>query len=173
MSASRNSRRTASPVRLSLAAVLGGEIDGAWWPRTGSMVRELPDLVEALRPALGEVADISLNWSAGSVTPMMSTMTVAATAKIGVNAPRHRLMAFRGQNADTRLLVVPAVTPAALALMVLRYAGARLISEQDRASSVYERADRIVRAARADSSSWDAERADQNPAGASTTNHEI
>lgn len=172
MSASRNSRRTASPVRLSLAAVLGGEIDGAWWPRTGSMVRELPDLVEALRPALGEVVDIRLNWSAGSVTPMMSTMTVAATAKIGGNAPRHRLMAFRGQTADTRLLVVPAVTPATLALMVLRYAGIRLISEQDRATPLYERADRIVRAARADSSSWDPERADQNPAGASTTNRE-
>ena len=62
MTAPRRSRRTASPVRVSLSGTLGGEIDGAWWPRTGSMVRELPDLVEALFPALGEVVDISLNW---------------------------------------------------------------------------------------------------------------
>ena len=146
---------------------MGGDIDGAWWPRTGSMVRELPDLVEALRPAIGEVIDIRLNWSAGSVTPMMSTMAAAAAAKFSVNSPRHRLMAFDGRNAGARILVVPAITSATLALMVLRFAGGRQMSDVDRASPVYERADRIVHAARAESSAWDAEHTGRNPAGAS------
>lgn len=149
-----SSRRTASPVRLSLAAVLGGAIGGAWWPRTGSMVRELPELIEALRPALGEVLDISINWSAGSATPVMSSVPAAATAKAGWASARQRLMAFGGRTAGTRLLVVPAMTPTALALMVLRHAGNRQISDADRATPAFEKAERILNAARADSSAW-------------------
>lgn len=152
VSPSFNSRRTASPVRLSMVATLGGDIDGAWWPRTGSMVRELPDLVEALRPALGEVVDISLNWSAASATPLMGAMP----AKSG---PCHRLMAFVGRTAATTILVVPAVTPAGLAMMVLRQAGKRPISVADKALPVYDKADRILRAARVESGAWEAERA--------------
>jgi hypothetical protein len=172
VSAPRSSRRTSSPVRLSLSAVLGGDIGGAWWPRTGSMVRELPDLIEALRSALGEVVDIRLNWSAGSVTPMMSTMTVPAAATLNGGSPRYRLMAIDGRTAATRLLVVPAVTPTSLALMVLRHAGARHIPDVDRADPAYERAERIVRVARAESCSWEAERAARDPAGAPTSNEE-
>ena len=51
------------------------------------MVPELPDLVEALFPALGEVVDISLNWSAGSVTPVLSAMAPANAARMGWAAP--------------------------------------------------------------------------------------
>mgnify|MGYP007086240215 CR=1 FL=1 len=123
------------------------------------MVRELPDLVEALRPALGEVIDIRLNWSAESVTPLMGAHAAAATEKTGGTSQHHRVMAFGGRGADARLLVVPAVTPGTLALMVLRHAGGRFIPEQDRAGAVYERAERIVRAARVESSSWDGIRA--------------
>ncbi len=145
-------------MRVSLSATLGGEIDGAWWPRTGSMVRELPDLIEALYPALGEVVDISLNWSAGSTTPVLSTMAPATVARIGWNAPRHRLMSVVGGTAGARILVIPAVTSAALALMVLRQAAARHIPEVDQGTPTYEAADRVIRAARADSAAWAAER---------------
>ena len=145
-------------MRVSLSSTLGGEIDGAWWPRTGSMVRELPDLIEALYPALGEVVDISLNWSAGSTTPVLSTMAPATVARIGWNAPRHRLMSVVGGTAAARILVIPAVTSAALALMVLRQAAARHIPEVDQGTPAYEAADRVIRAARADSAAWAAER---------------
>ena len=167
MTAPRRSRRTASPVRVSLSGTLGVEIDGAWWPRTGSMVRELPDLVEALFPALGEVVDISLNWSAGSVTPVLSTMAPATAARIGWNAPRHRLMSLVGSGATARLLVVPAVTSAALAVMVLRQAAARHIPEVDFGTPAYDAAERVIRAARADSVAWIAERAEHSVAGSS------
>jgi hypothetical protein len=42
-------RRLSSPVRFTLAAELGGSLDGAWWPHTASIGRELPDLIDALR----------------------------------------------------------------------------------------------------------------------------
>ena len=170
VSGPQSSRRTASPVRLTLASALGGEIDGAWWPRTGAMVRELPDLVLALHPALGEIVDISINWAAGSAIPILSTSALMSNIKLGTtNAPRYRLMAVCGRTASARLLVVPPMTPAALALMVLRQASARHIPELDRGTAAYEAADRVVRACRAESALWEAEQPDQNLAGPSTT----
>ena len=84
MTSPRISRRMASPVRVSLSVNRGGDIDGAWWPRSAAMARELPDLVEALRPTLGDIVDISINWSANSPTPVLSTMSPDIAAKIEV-----------------------------------------------------------------------------------------
>ena len=42
------SRRASRPIRLTLCETLGGVIDGAWWPHSGSIAAELPDLVGAL-----------------------------------------------------------------------------------------------------------------------------
>lgn len=148
------SRRTASPVRLCLGMSLGGEIDGAWWPRTGTMVGELPDLIEVLHPRLGEIVDISLNWLAGSAAPVLGGIPAAIAAKAGRPTPGPRLMSLAGRTATARLLVVPSTTSADLALMVLRQAGARPIPGGDRSTPVYEAADRIVRAAQAASASW-------------------
>lgn len=156
-------------MRVSLAAALGGEIDGAWWPRTASMVRELPDLIEALHPALGEIVDISLNWSAGSATPVLSTMAPGTVAKIGWNGPRHRLMSMVGQIGSTRILVVPSMTPAALAVMVLRQAATRHIPEVDCGTPTFEAAERVIRAARAESASWAAAETGQSPTGSAAT----
>jgi hypothetical protein len=54
--------RAANPVRLSLASELGGEIDGAWWPRVDRMTVELPGLIQALTPPLGNITSINVNW---------------------------------------------------------------------------------------------------------------
>lgn len=158
-SGKRTSRRTASPVRVALAAMLGGPIDGAWWPRSAAMARELPDLVEALHPVLGEVTGIDLNWSAQSATPVLSTMSPDVAAKIARTAPHHRLMALAGRSAVVSLLVVPSATAPALAMMVLRRAADRPIADSERASREYQAADRVVRAAEAESASWAAARA--------------
>jgi hypothetical protein len=154
MTTSRNVRRTASPVRVSLATSLTGDLDGAWWPRTGTMVRELPDLIDALHPALGEVLDIKINWSAASVTPVLSTMPALLAAKIRRTGPAHRLMSLAGSIAGTRILVVPAATPAILATMVLRQAAGRHGPDLECGTPTYEAAERIVAAARAESMAW-------------------
>lgn len=165
MNGARSSRRTASPVRVSLAARLGSGLDGAWWPRTGAMVGELPDLVEALHPALGDIVDININWSAGSAIPVLSTTAPIATAKVW---NRHRLMVLCGRSAGAKLLVVPPMTPAPLAVMVLRHAAARHIPHADRASPAYEAADRVIRASRAEIASWEAEQPGRDPGGSSS-----
>lgn len=161
--ATRNSRRTASPVRVSLAGVLGGSIDGAWWPRTAAMARELPDLIDALRPALGEISGIDLNWSAHSPTPVLSTMSPDVASRITRNAPHHRLMVLASPSAVVSLLVVPSMTAPALAMMVLRRAADRRISDTDKSSREYQAADRVMRAAEAESVLWAEARAAQSP----------
>ena len=55
-------QRRAAPIRLSLMSELGHDIDGAWWPRTGRIGGELPDLVVAVSPRIGEVTGITVNW---------------------------------------------------------------------------------------------------------------
>lgn len=154
MTGPRNSRRTANRVRVSLAGSLGGHIDGAWWPYSASMGRELPDLVAALIPAIGEVIDIQLNWLAKSRTPVLSTMSATATEKMGWDTTQQRLMSLAGTTASTRILVIPAMTPEALALMLLRQSAGRLIPEMECNTPAFEAADRIVRAAQAASGAW-------------------
>ena len=152
------SRRIASPVRVSMAAALGNDIDGAWWMRSASMARELPDLVQALQPALGAVVDIDVNWSAKSNAPVLSTMSVEMAAKLHGSAARHRLMVVTGSTAVANILLVPSTTPSPLALMVLRYAAKLPIPAVDHRTPEYEAAQRVVRAARVESVRWSAAR---------------
>jgi Family of unknown function (DUF5994) len=42
-------RRPARRARIALATLLGGDIDGTWWPYIASVAGELPELVAALR----------------------------------------------------------------------------------------------------------------------------
>jgi hypothetical protein len=122
------------------------------------MARELPDLVEALHPALGEVLGIDINWSAYSPTPVLSTMSPDMAAKIGRNTPHHRLMVLAGRSAVISLLVVPSMTAPPLAMMVLRRASERRIDDSEKASKEFQAADRVMRAAQAESASWNATR---------------
>lgn len=122
------------------------------------MARELPELIEAIFPAVGEIVDISVNWSANSPAPVLSTMSPDIAAKITANAPHHRLMFLVGSSTVTKLLVIPVMTAPALALMVLRQAGRRDIPELDCGTKEFEAADRVMCAARAESASWDASR---------------
>ena len=155
------SRRTASPVRVSLTADRGGDIDGAWWPRSNSMAPELPDLIQALHPAIGDILDISINWTVSSATPVLSTMSPELAAKIVGKAPPHRLMFLTGQCGLTKLLVVPSMTSSTLALMVLRQVAERRIPEGACDTREFQAAQRVICAARAESSSWASARAGQ------------
>lgn len=155
------SRRTTSPVRVALSSDRGGDIDGAWWPRSISIARELPELIQALHPSLGDIVDIDINWSASSPTPTLSTMSTSVVTSIGVAKPRLRLMFLTGQCALTKLLVVPSLTPPPLALMVLRQAAARGIPDAAEANKDFQAAKQVLHAARSESSAWAATRAAQ------------
>ena len=99
MNGLRGGRRTASPVRLTLCPALGSDIDGAWWPHTGSVARELPELIGSLHPALGEVVDININWSSTAGAPVLNTMSAGHMAKMGWSDRGQRLMVVVGKTA--------------------------------------------------------------------------
>ena len=67
---------------------------------------------------------------------------------------RQRLMVIDGTGGRLTLLVIPHITTPALGLMVLRLAANMPISGARQAGRVFETADRIVRAAHAESAVW-------------------
>ncbi|MCX2933527.1 DUF5994 family protein [Mycobacterium sp. CVI_P3] len=144
----RGPRRTASPVRLTLNSLLGGDIDGAWWPRTGSLASELPDLIDALHVSLGEVVDININWSATAAAPILDAHFANAMRSMRWNDSRQRIMVVVGREACARLLVIPHTTTQALGWMVMRHAATMQVVDEDRDVPEYAVADQVVRAAR-------------------------
>jgi Family of unknown function (DUF5994) len=145
-------RRMAGPVRLTLASELGGDLDGAWWPRTASVARELPELIDALRKRLGQIIDIAVNWSSLDGVPDLDSLNRHGVAAVpGWVPPHQRVMTITGSRARANLLVVPCRTTTALAVMVLRQAAALPILPVHLDTQAFRTADGIVRAARAES----------------------
>jgi hypothetical protein len=142
-------RRMSSPVRFTLASKLGDGLDGAWWPHTASIARELPDLIDALREHLGQIIDIGLNWSPLEGVPdldLLNRRGVAATP--GRETRRFRVMTLTGSEARANLLVVPCRTSTALAIMLLRQAADLPVMYAHQHTSAFETAGVIVAAAR-------------------------
>lgn len=144
-------RRLASPVRLSLAAELGTDLDGAWWPHTASIARELPELIAALSERLGQIIDISVNWSPRQGSPDLDALSRVGMADPGRVISRQRLMMITGSQASVNLLVVPSRTANVLAISVLRQAAGLPTMLAERDTQAFRTADDIVRAARAES----------------------
>ena len=63
-------------------------------------------------------------------------------------------MSLAGNLARVRLLVVPAMTTPALAVMVLRHAAGRALPEVDGGTPTFDAAARAVQAARTASAGW-------------------
>jgi hypothetical protein len=133
-------RRLTSPLRLTLASRLGNQIDGAWWPRTGLISRELPELVGILEVRLGQIIDINVNWSSLQRPPDLNWH--------GWGDIHQHIMTVSGRDARANLLIVPYRTGTALAVMVLRRAAGLPVDAAHRQSHAFQTADRIVRVAR-------------------------
>jgi hypothetical protein len=147
-------RRSARPVRLTLAPELGADIDGAWWPYTASLAHELPQLIEALHAPLGEIVDIGINWSITEGPLELYEVAAIARSMRSMRRGRQRLMVIGGRQACARLLVVPHMTTQALGVLVMRCAAARPVSELERESRLFEIADCVMQAAQSESASW-------------------
>jgi Family of unknown function (DUF5994) len=133
-------RRPGSPVRLTLASRLGNKIDGAWWPRTGQISRELPELVSVLDVRLGQVVDINVNWSSLQRQPDLNWDWWQ-----GIHP---HIMTVGGRDARANLLIVPHRTGTALAAMVLRRSAGLPIYAAHLDSRACQTADCIIRVAR-------------------------
>jgi len=147
-------RRLASPVRVALAMELGAPLDGAWWPHTASIARELPELVDALCARLGKITAITVNWSSLESSPDLDALNrpgVGDRAERGRVVVRQRLMTITGSRASANLLVVPCRTSAALAKMVLRRCAGLPAMGEERVTQEFQTCGDILRAARAES----------------------
>ena len=133
-------RRSANPVRLSLAQELGCAIDGAWWPRADRISNELPNLVAVLTPLLGDITSINVNWPPLQRPPDFNWP--------GWQQKRQHVMTFSGDGVCANLLMIPYTTHSGLALMVLRCAANLPVAASDRGKTVFLTADSILRAAR-------------------------
>lgn len=140
MASTAGARRPAGTVRLTLASGLGDTIDGAWWPRTGLISRELPELVSVLDVRLGQVIDINVNWSSLQRQPDLNWDWWQGM--------RPHIMTVGGRDARAKLLVVPHRTGTALAVMILRRAAGLPVCAAHRESRACETAECIVRVAR-------------------------
>jgi hypothetical protein len=129
----------AGAARLTLADDLGHDVDGAWWPRSSLVSRELPDLITALGGRLGEIVDIHVNWSSND--PPSLTF-------YGGLPKRLPIMTIRGSSASTRILVIPHKTAAALAVMVLLHAAYLPTGHTQASLKAFQAADAIVASAR-------------------------
>jgi Family of unknown function (DUF5994) len=148
-------RRLARPVRLALARQLGADIDGAWWPYTGSVADELPQLIDALHLPLGEIVDICINWSATEAAPLEFYQVASGPRPVHHGQRRrHRLMVVDGRLGSAKLLVVPHMTSQALGVLVMRCAAARPVPRSEQESQLFEIACCVMQAAQIESASW-------------------
>lgn len=154
MNGMTGTRRLARPVRLALARQLGSDIDGAWWPHTASLARELPELIGVLNTPLGEIVDICINWTVTEGPRELYELASSARSMGDPNRRRQRLMVVEGRSACAKLLVVPHMTSQALGVMVMRRAAARAISESERETQMFQIADSVMRSAQAESARW-------------------
>ena len=93
-------RHSSSQVRFTLASELGDGLDGAWWPHTVSIARELPDLIHALEERLGPVIDIGVNWSPLEGVPDLDLLNRRGVAATPGRDPRHlRVITLTGSRA--------------------------------------------------------------------------
>ena len=145
-------RRLVKPTRVTLATVLIDDVvNGAWWPHSPSVARELPGLMDAICDRLGDVIDIGVNWSAIDGVLDLDSLTRRGVDVIpGWKTRHHRVMTVTGSQARANLLVVPCATSRALAVMVLRRAACLPVFPSHLDSAAYRAADEVVRAADAE-----------------------
>jgi hypothetical protein len=142
-------RRLSSPVRFTLGSNLASGLDGAWWPYSVSIARELSGLTAAVRDPLGEVIDIGVNWSPLQGVADLDLFHRGVATMPGPAVAHLRVMTITGSRARASLLVIPCGTSIALAVMLLRQAADLPVLYEHRHTPAYEAASVIVHAARA------------------------
>jgi hypothetical protein len=125
-----SSRRAPSPpARLSLspAGPVPGRLDGAWWPRSRALTRELPSLAAALDGLWGRITCVTVNPAHWPVIPHR-VWVAGRTVQVGWvtdGQDAHELALLSATGVRRDLLVVPPETGAV--------AAARLMAASDTA----------------------------------------
>ncbi|MFI9239931.1 DUF5994 family protein [Streptomyces sp. NPDC053079] len=115
-------RAPSPPARLSLTpGRTPGLLDGAWWPRSRDLSRELPALTDRLDRCWGRITRVTVNPASWPVIPRKVPVT-GHTVHVGWFAGEqdpHKLLLFSCSGGRWDLLVVPPETsPAAAARLM-------------------------------------------------------
>ncbi|MFI5679876.1 DUF5994 family protein [Streptomyces cellulosae] len=104
----------APPARLVLKTdgTSRGLLDGAWWPRSRDLLRELPALTDALGPVWGRITRIAVNPEHWPVIPRKVPVS-GHVVKVGWFTPEidpHKLLLLSYGTGRWDLLVIPPET---------------------------------------------------------------
>jgi hypothetical protein len=98
-----------------------GLLDGAWWPRSRDLHRELPALIRALDPVWGRVTRVAVNPEHWPVIPKKVAVG-GRMLHVGWFADEqdpHKLLLLSYRQARWDLLVIPPETPPAMAARLM------------------------------------------------------
>ena len=119
-------------LRLKRKALPTGYVDGAWWPHSGDLVEELPDLLTVLSVRLGGVARVAYNLTEWATAPRKISVDGHVVRLDGYQLqPANTIEVLNGFGGRTVILVVPPGTEADHAHTV-----AMAAAETDNASTV-------------------------------------
>lgn len=104
------------PVRLSLKppGPQSGLLDGAWWPRSRNLTRELPALTDLLDPLWGRITRVAVNPTHWPVVPRKVPVN-GHVVKVGWFADKqdpHQLLLLSYHVGRWDLLIIPPETSA-------------------------------------------------------------
>lgn len=114
--------------RLSVksATAVGGQVDGAWWPRSDDAVAEFPGLVMALSSWIGPITRVDCHFDAWGLVADKLVIKGWPVALADLPAlPAHTVMVTGADDRRMTILVIPPGTPGGAARAVLRTAAAR------------------------------------------------
>ena len=95
-------------LRLKRRAQPTGYVDGAWWPHSGDLVDELPDLLTVLSVRLGGVARVVYNLGEWATAPRKISLDGRVIRLDGYRRqPPNTIEVLNGSGGRTILLVVP------------------------------------------------------------------
>ncbi|GGO42335.1 MULTISPECIES: DUF5994 family protein [Streptomyces] len=111
------------PVRLSLKppGPQGGLLDGAWWPRSRDLARELPALIELLDPQWARITRVTVNPTYWPVVPRKVPVN-GHVVKVGwfrAEQDPHQLLLLSYRIGRWDLLIIPPETDAAAAARLM------------------------------------------------------
>ncbi|GAA2436545.1 DUF5994 family protein [Streptomyces mauvecolor] len=110
-------------VRLALkpASASRGLLDGAWWPRSRDLLRELPALIDVLDPLWGRITRIAVNPEHWPVIPRRIPVTghLVKAGWFKTEQDPHKLLVLSYGVGRWDLLVIPPQTSAAAAARLM------------------------------------------------------
>ncbi|MGP4003808.1 DUF5994 family protein [Streptomyces sp. 8N706] len=123
-----NERVPSPPVRVSLTPMgsVPGLLDGAWWPRSRDLSRELPALTDMLDTRWGRITRVTVNPAHWPVIPRKVPVT-GHTVHVGWFTDEqdpNKLILFSYTSGRWDLLVIPPETAAAAAARLMSAAAA-------------------------------------------------